>query len=274
MLQMAHDTGGQAFTNTNGLAEAVSKAIDQGSTYYTIAYTPTEAAPDGRFHKLQLSLTPTTPSASGAQLDYRRGYFADTPPHEPRKQLTASPKAPLTPQRQAIRSALLRGAPEATQILFKVLAVPSGPPTETTLTEGNVAPPATKGPFRTYTVNYAVSPQDIRFELATPGHYSAAVEFLVFVYDSNGNLLNTQQNGIRATLETSAIQSITRTGLQFHQVISVPAKGENFLRIAVHDLQSDHIGSVEVPIAAVRNLPLVELPSTRPAPPTLNNLPQ
>ncbi|HEY6412127.1 MAG TPA: VWA domain-containing protein, partial [Edaphobacter sp.] len=41
MLQMAQQTGGKAFINTNGLSQAVASAINAGSNYYTIAYSPT-----------------------------------------------------------------------------------------------------------------------------------------------------------------------------------------------------------------------------------------
>jgi VWFA-related protein len=40
MDQMAETTGGRAFLDTNGLSEAVTRAVDQGSNYYTITYSP------------------------------------------------------------------------------------------------------------------------------------------------------------------------------------------------------------------------------------------
>ena len=40
MEAMAEDTGGQAFYNTNGLTQAVQKAIENGSNYYTLTYSP------------------------------------------------------------------------------------------------------------------------------------------------------------------------------------------------------------------------------------------
>jgi hypothetical protein len=45
-------------------------------------------------------------------------------------------------------------------------------------------------------------------------------------------------------------------GVPFHQEISVPAKGDYYLRIGVHDLRGNRVGAVEVPVEAVRNLPL------------------
>jgi VWFA-related protein len=270
MLEMARETGGQAILNPTGLADAVAKAVDLGSNYYTVAYTPTESAADGKFHRIQLTLTPSA-STPGVQLDYRLGYYADSPP---RKQLTVSTAAPPTPEHQAIQSAMLRGAPDATQILFKVLAAPSGPPTDDAVAQGNIPAPTAKGPFRPYTINFAAAPQNLIFKPSTPGRYTAAIRFVVLVFDAQGALINGQENSVRATVDGQAIPSALKSGLQFHQLISVPATGDFFLRVAVHDLDDDHIGTVEVPVAAIRNLPVVESPSSKPAPPTLNNLPE
>src|SRR5882762_10437590 len=41
MEQVAADTGGKAFLNSNGLEEAIKTAVDEGSHYYTFSYTPT-----------------------------------------------------------------------------------------------------------------------------------------------------------------------------------------------------------------------------------------
>ena len=77
MYQMASDTGGHAYVDTNGLSEAVGNAIEEGSNYYTLAYTPTNPRQDGKFHKIKVQLSPgrdtTSPTASG--------YFADDPDH-------------------------------------------------------------------------------------------------------------------------------------------------------------------------------------------------
>src|ERR1700677_1650269 len=40
MEQIAEQTGGQQYVNTNGLKEAVESAVDNGSSYYTIGYVP------------------------------------------------------------------------------------------------------------------------------------------------------------------------------------------------------------------------------------------
>lgn len=71
MDQIAADTGGQAFYHTNGLSDALNRIADLGSYFYTISYTPTNAATDGRFRKIRVRLT-----SGKYKLAYRRGYFA------------------------------------------------------------------------------------------------------------------------------------------------------------------------------------------------------
>jgi hypothetical protein len=45
-----------------------------------------------------------------------------------------------------------------------------------------------------------------------------------------------------------------KAGVQYRQEISVPVKGEYFLRIGVHDLTSDKVGALEVPVDSVSHL--------------------
>ena len=42
-----------------------------------------------------------------------------------------------------------------------------------------------------------------------------------------------------------------RGGANAHQEIAVPATGDYFLRIAVHDLASDRVGAIEIPTASI-----------------------
>ena len=274
MNQMARDTGGRAFYNTNGLTEAVDQAVDLGSSYYTLTYTPTDPKLDGRYRSIEVEL----PERS-ADLSYRRGYYSDQPT---RTRLTSSPLAPMTPEHEAVTKALVRGAPPATQILFKAMVVPAGPATEEKVAEGNVADPSVHGPFRRYSVNYAAAAQNLAVRTLAAGSYQAHLEFVVLVYSADGVVQNRFGQGVTATFSLDDLKTLQRGGLQYHQTISVPAKGEYYLRLGVHDLNADRIGTLEVPVSSVRNLAVVTpqepvpAPSTPPqrAAPTLNAPPQ
>ena len=40
MEELAKDTGGQAFFNTNGLSDALARVVNNGTRYYSLAYSP------------------------------------------------------------------------------------------------------------------------------------------------------------------------------------------------------------------------------------------
>ena len=112
MNQMARDTGGQAFVNTNGLEEAIEKAIDGGSHYYTIAYTPTNHDWTGTYRKIEVKV-----DRPKIALSYRRGYYADDPGAPLKhKEQQAGKNAP--PPYSALDNAMLWGAPDPTEIIF------------------------------------------------------------------------------------------------------------------------------------------------------------
>ena len=112
MRQIAYQTGGQAYINTNGLKEAVTSAVENGESYYTLAYTPAAKKLDGQFHKIEVKL-----DAPGSQLSFRRGYYADAPG---KSGTSPNPKT-LTP----FLAASMHGAPPATQVLFVSRVLPA-----------------------------------------------------------------------------------------------------------------------------------------------------
>src|SRR5215472_10136048 len=81
MEKVADTTGGHAFYNTNGLTDAVASAIETGSNYYTLTYTPTDHRWNTAFRNIHVEITAGV--AKGAKLTYRRGYYADDPRRQP-----------------------------------------------------------------------------------------------------------------------------------------------------------------------------------------------
>jgi VWFA-related protein len=56
MVAIAEATGGVAYFNTNGLKEAIAKAVDNGANYYTLSYVPPIPKYDGAFHKITVKV--------------------------------------------------------------------------------------------------------------------------------------------------------------------------------------------------------------------------
>ena len=276
MSQMAEATGGHAFYNTNGLTQAVATAINDGSNFYTLTYTPSNPASDGKFRKIKVQL-----AQSGVNLAYRHGYYADDP-HK-----TPSPAANGQPQQtkvadsavtsaapnpiQAMRVAMMRGSPTPTEIIMKVAVLPTALSTQTedTPAPNNILSDKVHGPFRRYSVSYAIEPADITFIRAADGKIHAAFELVIFVFNPAGGLVNRITTQLHIASPLDELKKNVANGIQYRQEISAPAKGEYFLRIVVHDLTHDRLGAVEVATSEVKNLqPPTAPPSPSPSTPS------
>jgi hypothetical protein len=265
MLQMAEKTGGHAYINTNGLADAVARSIEAGSNYYTLTYTPTDTANDGRFRHIQLKLR-----LDGFTLAYRRGYYADAPASArasaPATVSNAAPHlvplaaVPAARVADPMHNAMIFGSPVPTQITLKVLVVPAAGHSEDTLASGNIASGNITGPYQRYDVTIAADPSAIIFTPAADGNHHASLFFRTYVYSREARLINTSSRIDDADLTPSLYKLALHSGLFFHQEISVPVRGEFYLRIGVHDVTADHDGAVEIPLASVKNLSPVTVP--------------
>jgi len=273
MSQIADDTGGHAFYNTNGLAEAVSKAIDSGSNFYTLTYSPTNRNPKGEYRNIRVQLAGEY-AGRNLRLAYRRGYYADDPSNRrSSSSLLATPAAaPANNTIASAHAAMQRGAPTPSEILFKVRVIPASTAIEDQPAPGNHVNPSfnLKGPYRRYEVDYAALASNIALPLGTDGHRHGGVEFITYVYDNDGRLLNMEGHTLSMNLEPATYAQLMKTGLGFSLQVSAPAKTETFLRIAVHDLTNGHMGVVEVPTETVAHLPALPpepATGTPPAPP-------
>jgi VWFA-related protein len=276
MNRIAADTGGKAYLDANGLSAAVGAVIANGSNYYTLSYTPTNSQPDGKFHKVQVKL-----AQSGLTLAYRSGYFADEPPAKPISskinvelppvaRAEGSQSAPNAAGPNALTRVMMRGAPDATEILLKLQVLPTSNKTENAVVPGNIFNPnpvpkvKIKGPFRRYAVDIAADANDIRITPTPDGHYQFSTEVLACIYDTNGVLINTAIEKAHGNLSISSYANMKHTGLPFHLEVSVPVNGDYYLRTSVHDLETDRYGSVELPVASVAKLPPLTAAVTSP----------
>ena len=74
---VALDTGGFAIKNSNDLAGGMARVSSESRTYYLLGYTPPDLVRDGKFRKIELSLTASARArAKGLQVRARRGYYA------------------------------------------------------------------------------------------------------------------------------------------------------------------------------------------------------
>jgi VWFA-related protein len=70
---LAADTGGKALLDYNDLSQGIVQAQQATTSYYIIGYYTTNAAPDGKFRRIKITLN----GGKEGTLDYRQGYYAN-----------------------------------------------------------------------------------------------------------------------------------------------------------------------------------------------------
>jgi VWFA-related protein len=247
MRLMATATGGKAYLNTNDLTGAVQDVMHTGASYYTLTYSPTNKKQDGRFRKLKVDM-----EERGYRLSYREGYFAasdklHTTPVE------AHGAASVSGTNVAMKSAMRRGAPQPTQIYLATSFAPVGDAgvLSPELAAGNSAAPTVKGPYRLYRLVLSADPSSITAVPNGTDKVDLGIEFVALVYNAEGVLQTSTGKILRGALAKAKYEEILKTGVQYGLDISVPAKGDFYIRTGVHDLASDRVGALEVPASLI-----------------------
>jgi VWFA-related protein len=229
MEELARDTGGRAYYNTNALSDAMTHAINDGARYYTLGYTPTNQKLDGTFRKIQVKI-----SGDNHVVSYRQGYYAD--------------KFPDAPAKQSASDALLRlmfhGLPDFTQLLYKMKIVPSSPQAakDAVIAGRNLK---LKRPAVRYEVDFAVSVHDLTLQLAPDGVRHGSVEVALVAYAPDGVPVNSVIGEQAISLSPKAYVEAVGVGLQFRMDIDVP-RGDIYLSTGIYDLPSRRAGTVSV----------------------------
>ncbi|MGC2451004.1 MAG: VWA domain-containing protein [Candidatus Sulfotelmatobacter sp.] len=233
MEDLAKDTGGEAYYNTNGLSGALARVINNGTRYYSLAYSPTNAAMDGKFRRIQVKLV-----NSKGTLAYRRGYYADD--------LATALSAGQKPASDPLLSLMGRNLPDYTQILYKVLVQPSNPqPAADAPHIGSNT--ELKGPFTRYSVDFAISLGDLKLDPAPDGARHGSIEVVLLAYSREGKPLNFVVTQGNVALQAKEYESVRKGGLQIHKEIDVP-KGYAYLRTGVYDFKSSNAGTLGLPL--------------------------
>jgi hypothetical protein len=235
--QIAQDTGGKAFFNTNGVKEAIQTAVEQGSEYYMLSYTPTNRNYDGRLRKINVAL-----AGRGYHLAYRRGYFAD------------DPFSPLRQEKDALAhdvgvASMQHGSPQSHQILFATRIVPIGKPVKVD------APRQTqskkdKGPViaevQHYSVDYAIAAPQLQFSVEGDTHHGT-FDFMASTFDDDGKALSRTASRIVADLKPQSFRDVMAGGFRVHQELAISVNAAS-VRLGIEDELNRKLGTVEIPL--------------------------
>jgi VWFA-related protein len=211
MKEVAEQTGGEVLAG-NDVRGSIGRAMEDGSTYYAIAYTPARSDTSKEFRKLEVKLT-----RAGLKLAYRPGYFpSGSPEGEP-------------PKAHPLILAMQPGVPPSTVVPLTVVVLP---------------PDATNKKTR---ITYTIDIRGMDFA-ETPEHRKRAViDCIAVAFTKQGAPVGQISNTMDATLPISDYESALRNGLVVPQELELPA-GDYILRLGVMDHGSQKIGTLDAPL--------------------------
>jgi len=213
---IASDTGGFVIRNRNDLTKGLRRIADEARRYYLIGYTPTNAARDGKYRKIQVKLAPAGAAAgnrNGWEIRARRGYYA---PKE-----GGAPRDKDAPVREALASPFdLAGLP----VRLAAYALEE------------------KVPGRTRCLIVGeVDVQSLPFR-EEEGRALASLDFAVTTTSREGNVTeHAQRVDMKLLPETRA--RLVRDWYRITHEVELPA-GVHQARLVVRDVATGRIGSV------------------------------
>jgi VWFA-related protein len=71
LSEIASATGGTSFQNSNNILTGLERAFADGRQYYMLAYVPTSAKSDGKFHAITVRVRDSKQTVKA-----KRGYWA------------------------------------------------------------------------------------------------------------------------------------------------------------------------------------------------------
>lgn len=213
MNYIAGLTGGKAYYNTNDIAGALRKAIDDSSVTYTLGYYVPEASYDGKFHRIKVKV-----QRSGMSLRTKKGYFAQEQP---------TPNTAMLNQllHEAVWSPL-----DSTSIGVTARIDPS---------------PALPEAAR---MIFAVDPGEINFK-EEDGNFSGSLDVVLVQETRKGKRLTDFKKTLTFKVTSAQLATLRTQGLSAGQDLKLNADTES-VRVVILDRSSGLAGSVTLPVTA------------------------
>jgi VWFA-related protein len=268
---IANATGGHAYYSNNAVSTLMEKAIENGESYYTISYSPTNMNFDGSERKIEITLVKKSPYI----LSYRKLYYAiaeDALPNVKGKKSKADElqaRFMQTKAQDTLYANIEHGAPMMHDLLFSTHLATEGRPEMATAKQmveledspaffrtrkkDQTVKPLTPVKLQKYRIDYGVIDPQLK-TLAKQKGASAILEFAAAAYDADGRLLNSVLN--EGTPPADAGKDGKPAAFHAQQELEVPP-GAASIRVAVRDKSTNRTGTLEVP------LPLKAEPATQ-----------
>jgi len=216
MDYVASNTGGLAFHDTNGIADAINAAVSDSDVNYTIGFYAANSDFDGKFHKIDVE----APQRPGLKLRYRRGYF-DTAENQENNQTHQ------VELRDAVWSPL-----NAIAIGITATVKPSA---------DNPA-----------TIDISLKIDHSTISVAEEhGRWQGRLNILLVQRDDRGREYSPLEDVLDLDMTDGTHEKLVAEDLPYHCVIGRAATAK-LLRVVVRDAPSGAIGSITVPLYKVK----------------------
>ncbi|HME59038.1 MAG TPA: VWA domain-containing protein [Terracidiphilus sp.] len=245
MEQLASDTGGKAFFNTNDLHIAIKRAIDDGAHYYTLAYTPTNNKLDGSYRRIEVKV-----SATGKyKTAYRHGYNADD-----LKTADARPESdPLLPL-------LKYGLPDVSQLLYGVRVTRAAQQPAPNAKRAGMNSALT-GPVTRYAIDFLIRWTDVNFALRPDGIHHGKIQLALQAYDRGGKAVNWEDGTQEMNMKPEIWAAIQKSGIPAHMEIDLPNE-DIYLNTGVYDWGTTKAGTLAIPLSPAKAASAQSVPPT------------
>lgn len=219
---LADSTGGVSVVNTNNFSAGLDKILAR-SSYYIIAYTPSEAF-DNKYHKLEIKV-----SRPGVKIYAREGYFA-TPDASrgPMSKEDAMVKAAMSPLAR-------RDIEMAGRLQYRFLPE-------------NAAE---------VDINLLINANNLEFKQGADSRYHSTFDVVGFVMNSMGKSMGGFSQTVSSNLTPADYKRAQAAGLSYTAHAQLPP-GSYQLRAVVREPETGRLGSMsqylEVPDLTKKNL--------------------
>jgi VWFA-related protein len=216
MQELADQTGGRAFYNTNDLSGAIHLALHDSLIAYTLGFYPESNTLDGKFHDLKVGVR-----RAGADVRYRKGYFAF-------KDTRASEKQSLSNLFTAFGSPLESAAIHLEAMLERV----------------NRPKP------NSLRIQWTVDVRNL--QLAREGDLrTGAINVFFIQRDNAGRELDRVQDAFDIRLTKDTYEAYCKSGMKFQNDVQ-RKEGLATLRIVLADRSNAAVGSLIIPLSQVK----------------------
>ena len=216
MQDMADETGGRAFVNTNDLTGAIRKVVEESAVTYTLGFYLEPSSLDGKFHDLKVQVR-----RSGLNVRYPKGYFA-------------LKDAPATlDERHNSFLAAIRTPLDSSAI-----------PLEVKVDRVNQPAPNSLSLFGSIGIH--------DLQLVQSGEIRVgALDIAVIEQDQTGKVLRESANRINLRFTEGQYSAVLNSGITFRKSVQ-PQAGATTLRVLVQDTSTAAIGSLIIPLSQLK----------------------